>query len=63
MPINETPPGQLADYLIGDLGVAHRHLERLRQGIIKPSPVVIREIERSIEDCVERINRDVKQSV
>lgn len=60
--INETPEGQLGKYLIGDLGVARRHLARVREGTFKNGiPVmVLEEISRSIEDCVSRIQRDVK---
>ena len=58
--INETPEGKLKGYLIGDLGVALRHLERLDSGTISLSQGVVKEIRRSIEDCIERILRDVK---
>lgn len=62
--INETPKGRLADYLIGDLAVAQRHLARIKDGTFKlDSPLfgmVLGEISRSIEDCVSRIQRDVK---
>ena len=56
---NETPQGQLAKYLIGDLGVARRHLERLRTGVLTLTPGVLREISQSIETCVARIERDM----
>lgn len=58
--INETPVGKLKTYLIGDLGVARRHLARIRDGVLVPSSAVLCEIQRSIEDCVARIERDVK---
>jgi hypothetical protein len=58
---NETPPGRLAEYLIGDLGVALRHLHRLSEGQLRPSDVVIREIKRSVETCIKRIERDMIQ--
>lgn len=56
---NDTPPGRLGDYLLGDLGVALRHLERIKLGLLKPVPGVMQEIERSITDCVKRIKRDL----
>lgn len=59
MSINETPPGKLRDYLIGDLGVAVRHLHRIKRRELMPVPGVLDEIGRSIEDCIERIERDV----
>jgi hypothetical protein len=60
--INETPEGQLGKYLIGDLAVARRHLARIKDGTFaKGVPLmVLDEISRSIEDCVSRIQRDVK---
>jgi len=58
--INQTPPGQLKDFLIGDLGVARRHLQRILYDQLPPSRGVVLEIFKSVEDCVERINRDVK---
>lgn len=57
---NETPPGRLADYLIGDLGVARRHLQRLLNVEILPTKGVLLDIVKSIECCVERIERDVR---
>jgi len=57
--INETPKGQLGKYLIGDLGVARRHIERVKSGTL-PCSAVIDEISRSIEDCVARIERDIQ---
>jgi hypothetical protein len=57
--ITDTPKGQLAKYLVGDLAVARRHLERLHLGALHPSPAVLDEIRRSVEDCVKRIERDV----
>jgi hypothetical protein len=57
--INQTAPGRLQAYLIGDLGPARRHLERIRTGVLQPTPGVLDEIEASIERCVERIQRDV----
>lgn len=61
--INETPEGKLADYLIGDLAVARRHLARVREGMFKNGiPImVLEEISRSIEDCIERIERDISE--
>jgi hypothetical protein len=60
--INETPEGKLAEYLIGDLAVARRHLERIRTGDVPQGlmPAVIAEISQSIEDCIRRIQRDLK---
>jgi hypothetical protein len=58
-PINETPAGKLQRYLIGDLGVAVRHLERIRRGILEPVPAVLDEIENSVLRCIARIERDV----
>lgn len=62
--INQTPEGQLGKYLIGDLAVARRHLARVKDGTFKNgiSLMVLDEISRSIEDCVQRIERDVKNS-
>lgn len=57
--INDTPPGELQKYLIGDLQVALRHLERIKNRLLEPSPAVLREIENSILSCLERIKRDV----
>jgi hypothetical protein len=56
---NETPPGKLGLYLVGDLGPARRHLERIRQGTLQPTPRVLDEISRAIETCVARIERDL----
>jgi hypothetical protein len=56
---NETPKGQLAKYLIGDLAVARRHIERVKNGTL-PCALVIGEISRSVEDCVKRIERDIQ---
>jgi hypothetical protein len=58
--INETPKGRLGKYLIGDLGIARRHIQRLTDGTLLPSRALFLEIRRSIEDCVERIERDIK---
>ena len=58
--INETPQGQLGKYLIGDLAVARRHLERIQGGVFPANALVIQEISRSIEDCVKGIQRDVQ---
>jgi hypothetical protein len=58
--INETPRGQLGKYLIGDLGVARRHIQRIRQGVLPASGAVMAEISRSVEDCVARIARDIQ---
>lgn len=57
--INKTPEGQLGKYLIGDLAVARRHLERIRQGILPAEPMVLEEISDAIERCVKRITRDI----
>ena len=61
--INDTPPGQLAKYLIGDLGVARRHLVRLLEGQFAGLNTnrVYEEIQDSIERCVARIERDLKE--
>lgn len=56
--INETPDGQLGKYLIGDLGVARRHLARIEEGF-PVSLGLLREVSRSVEDCVRRIERDL----
>lgn len=60
--INPTPEGKLAEYLIGDLAVARRHLDSIRLGMIPSGliPSVIAEISRSVEDCIKRIQRDLK---
>jgi hypothetical protein len=44
-------------YAIGDLGVARRHMQRLRDGILQPTPMVMEEISASIERCVERLEQ------
>lgn len=68
MTINTTPPGHLAEYLVGDLGPARRHLYRLLGGdgalahyMPQDGPLrgILLEISESIGDCVERIGRDV----
>ncbi len=56
---NETPTGKLKQFLVGDLGVARRHLQRIDQGLLEPTPAVMREIRSSIETCIARIERDV----
>jgi hypothetical protein len=56
---NKTPPGKLGEYLIGDLGVAYRHLKRIRTGALRPVPAVLDEIERSVTTCIQRIERDL----
>lgn len=56
---SQTPPGQLQKYLIGDLGVARRHLERIRNRILEPTDGVLDEISNSVEECIARIVRDV----
>jgi hypothetical protein len=58
--VNSTPQGQLKKYLIGDLEVARRHLNRILYGQLPPSRGVVTEILNSIQDCVERIERDIK---
>lgn len=50
----------LAEQLEGDLGVARRHVERLRLRQLPPSPAVLREISDSIERCVARIRAEVR---
>ena len=60
---NETPPGRLREYLVGDLGVARRHLDRIRTGILMSTPAVLGEISRSVETCVQRIERDIPMAV
>ena len=61
--INETPKGQLGKYLIGDLGVARRHLQRIKEGQLPAVPMVLEEISRSVETCVKRIERDIKDEL
>lgn len=60
--INPTPPGQLKKYLLGDLGPARRHLQRIVLGTLSPVPGVIAEIEDSINRCVLRIQRDIEDT-
>lgn len=57
--VNKTPPGRLREYLIGDLAVARRHLLRIKEGRLPPTPSILAEISRSIDDCIERIERDL----
>lgn len=63
MALPETPEGKLSEFLIGDLAVARRHIARLKSGNYNTSPAMVQmiyaEIERSIERCIERINRDL----
>lgn len=60
--MDETPKGELAKYLKGDLAVARRHLTRLRMGLMPPAIMqrIYEEIEQSIDRCVARIERDVR---
>lgn len=58
-PPNPTPEGQLGRYLKGDLAPARRHLERVRSGQL-PIGLVLDEIAASIERCVQRIDRDIR---
>lgn len=53
---------KLADQLIGDLGPAMRHIWRLQTGELTVTPGLLQELQRSIENCVERIqlNHDPK---
>lgn len=53
----------LKEFIIGDLGPARRHLERIRTGVLQPVPAVVNEIDASIERCVERVQRDVVEPV
>ena len=56
---NETPSGQLAKYLLGDLGPARRHVALLILGELSASRSVLEEIRDSIARCVRRIERDM----
>lgn len=60
--MDETPKGELAKHLKGDLAVARRHLARLRLGLMPPATIqrIYEEIEQSIDRCVARIERDVR---
>lgn len=60
--INETPEGKLAEYLIGDLAVARRHLGRIKLEQMPTALIlaIIPEISKSVEDCIRRIQRDLK---
>lgn len=60
---NETPPGRLAEYLVGDLGPARRHIQRLLTHEISPSRAVLEEIGESLERCVRRIERDLAKKL
>jgi len=62
--INETPKGRLGEYLKVDLAVARRHLQRINEGMFNGGVpmMVIAEISRSIEDCVQRIERDIQDA-
>lgn len=50
----------LADRLIGELGPARRHIQRLLDGEIDPCIGVYREIQKSIERCVQRVDQELK---
>lgn len=56
-------PKKLADLLIGDLGVAMRHLSRIQFGELQASPAVISGIRNSIMHCIDRIelSHDAKE--
>ena len=57
--VPKTPPGQLGEYLFGDLAVAVRHLNRLpREDTV--TAVIYDEIFVSIERAMERIMRDLE---
>lgn len=60
--MDETPKGELAKHLVGDLAVARRHLTRLRMGLMPPAITqrIYEEMQQSIDRCVERIERDVR---
>ena len=60
---NDTPEGQLAKYLIGDLGVARRHVSRILLGELPASRSVLEEIRGSIARCVRRIERDMSGEI
>jgi hypothetical protein len=54
-----TPPGQLGEYLFGDLGVAVRHLNRLpREDTI--TATIYDDIFASIQRAMDRIMRDMQ---
>lgn len=56
---NATPSVEkLPIYLIGDLGPARRHIQRLLDGELPPTPSVLLEIQDSLIRCVRRIERD-----
>lgn len=58
-PTNVTPPGELKQYLIGDLGVARRHIQAIKNSELPASLSVLNEMEASVERCVARIERDM----
>jgi hypothetical protein len=49
----------LAELIVGDLGPARRHLERIRRGQLQPTSAVLDEIEKAIERCVARVQERV----
>jgi hypothetical protein len=53
----------LRELLVGDLGPAIRHLDRIKRGALPPSPAVLDEIEAAIARCVERILASVPDDV
>lgn len=55
----DTYTDHLLAQLLGDLGVARRHLERLRVGILRPVPAVMDEIEASVQRCADRIENEL----
>lgn len=52
----------LAEFIIGDLGPARRHIQRIMDGTFTPeqAPLVYNEIRDSIERCVRRIRMNTK---
>ena len=54
-----TPPGQLAEYLFGDLAVAVRHLNQLPRDSTVQS-MIYDEVFASIQRAMDRIMRDMQ---
>lgn len=60
---NYPPRRPLRTFLVGDLGPAIRHLERIREGHLLPTTMVLDEIEQSIARCVHRILDEVPDTL
>lgn len=53
----------LSEFIIGDLGPARRHMQRIMDGTftLEQAPLVYNEIRDSIERCVRRIQQNTEK--